>query len=240
MGFTIGGIRELRELRLAARRGRRPGRPRGSDPVGTAVAEYTGLWGWDVVPGARAVRGVGGPECSCGSRACPAPGAHPLDAGLEVPAGATLDEAGRAWARVPGAALLLPTGRAFDVVEVPEEAGRRALVRLERMGAPLGPVALAPHGHAWFLVAPGASVELPELLRRSGGGREGLGLSCLGSGGYITAPPSDVGGMGPVRWLRPPTLESAGRPPEARLLLSTLLRLSRRVGAVSPGWLPTA
>lgn len=36
MGFTIGGIREMRS---GARR-----RHRGA--AGTAVAEYTGLWGW--------------------------------------------------------------------------------------------------------------------------------------------------------------------------------------------------
>ncbi|GAA2099038.1 bifunctional DNA primase/polymerase [Streptomyces albiaxialis] len=222
MGFTIGaigglsGFREIRDLRPGARR-----RSRAS--ACTAVAEYTGLWGWDVVPGARAVRSGGdGPECSCGASACPAPGAHPLDATLEVPAGATLDEAGEAWAGVPGAALLLPTGRSFDVIEVSEAAGRCALVRLERMGLPLGPVALAPHGRVWFFVAPGAAAELPELLYRMGWDDAELDLRGLGKGGYVTAPPSDLGGLGPVRWLRQPTLEGAGRPPQARLLLGTL------------------
>ncbi|MGD9481736.1 bifunctional DNA primase/polymerase [Streptomyces sp. TRM70308] len=224
MGFTIGGMREFRELRLTARRGRRHGR----SAAGTAVAEYTGLWGWAVVPGTRALRGPGGAECSCGSPVCPAPGAHPLDATLEVPAGATLREASEAWSRVPGAALLLPTGRTFDVLEVAEEAGRRALVRLERMGLPVGPVAVAPHGRAWFLVAPGAAAELPRLLYRLGWDDSGLDLRCLGQGEHITAPPSDFGGLGAVRWLRPPTLDAAGaRPPQARLLLGTLAALAR-------------
>ncbi len=129
MGFTIGigGTRGMRDLRSATRR-----RVRASEC--TAVAEFTGLWGWDVVPGARAAGGA----CSCGRRDCPAPGAHPLDFAPEVPAGATLDEASEAWAQFPGAALMLPVGRRFDVIEVAEPAGVRALARLERMGLPLG------------------------------------------------------------------------------------------------------
>ncbi|MGH3323935.1 MAG: bifunctional DNA primase/polymerase, partial [Streptomyces sp.] len=64
MGFTIGangglhGIRDFHQLRPGARR-------RSRATVCTAVAEYTGLWGWPVVPGARAVRTLGGrTECS--------------------------------------------------------------------------------------------------------------------------------------------------------------------------------
>ncbi|MET9660688.1 DNA primase, partial [Streptomyces sp. NPDC006510] len=52
MGFTIGGIREMR---TGSRRRSRAARC-------TAVAEYTGLWGWAVAPGARAAAG----RCSCG------------------------------------------------------------------------------------------------------------------------------------------------------------------------------
>lgn len=233
MGFTIGaigglsGIREFRELRPGSRR-----RSRASEY--TAVAEYTGLWGWPVVPGARAVRsprGAGRPVCSCGAASCPAPGAHPLDAGPEIPAGATLDDVTDAWSQVPGASALLPTGRSFDVIEVGEAAGHRALVRLERMGLPLGPVAVTPHGRTWFLVAPGAAAELPELLYRMGWDDARLDLRGLGKGDHITAPPSDLAGLGPVRWLRPPTLEAAENPPHARLLLGTLAYVSHRSAA---------
>lgn len=216
MGFTIGGIREMR---TGARR-------RGRAIDGTAVAEYTGLWGWAVVPGARAAGGA----CSCGDTGCPAPGAHPLDFAPEVPAGATLDAAARAWAEVPGASMLLPVGRSFDVLDVAETAGRRALVRMERMGLPLGPVAVTPQGRAQFFVAPGAADELPGLLYRMGWDDAGLDLRALGPGCHITAPPSDRGGLGPVRWLRPPGPESA-EPPEARLLLGTLAYLCHRWAA---------
>ncbi|MEW2218267.1 bifunctional DNA primase/polymerase [Streptomyces sp. NPDC006990] len=233
MGFTIGaisglsGIREFRELRPGARRRERA-------QLCTRVAEYASLWGWDLIPGARATRSGGRVVCSCGARACPSPGDHPLDASLEVPAGATVEEATRAWAAVPGAAMLLPTGRAFDVIEVAEHAALCALARLERMGVPLGPVAATPAGRAWFLVAPGAAAELPELLYRMGWDDADLDLRGRGEGQHITAPPSDLAGRGPVRWLRPPALERAGRPPQARLLLGTLAYVCHRSSVVRP------
>ncbi|WP_433404143.1 bifunctional DNA primase/polymerase [Streptomyces sp. CA-146814] len=208
MGFTIGGIREKRS---GVRR-------RGRGTEATAVAEYTGLWGWAVAPGTRARDGA----CSCGQRACPAPGAHPLGFAREVPAGTGLDAAADAWAETPGASMLLPAGRTFDVLEVAEQAGRRALVRLERMGLPLGPVAVTPTGRAQFFVAPGAAAELPGLRYRMGWDDADLDLRALGPGAHITAPPSDLGGLGPVRWLRPPVLDTAAAPPQARLLLGTL------------------
>ncbi|MEU6813812.1 bifunctional DNA primase/polymerase [Streptomyces sp. NPDC046860] len=218
MGFTIGGIREIRSGT------RRRGRAREC----TTAAEFTGLWGWDVVPGARATGGV----CSCGHAGCPEPGAHPLDFAPAVPAGSTLHEASRAWAEVPGASVMLPVGRAFDVIEVAEAAGRRALARLERMGLPLGPVTATPEGRAHFLVAPGTAAELPRLLYRMGwDDPSALDLRGLGPGTHITAPPSDRGGLGPVRWLRPPVLDGAARPPAARLLLGTLAYVAHRSAA---------
>ncbi|WP_424211569.1 bifunctional DNA primase/polymerase [Streptomyces sp. BI20] len=222
MGFTIGGSRGTREFRSGSRR-------RGRTSDCTAVAEYTGLWGWDVVPGARAAGP--GRDCSCGDARCAAPGAHPLDFAAEVAAGATLDEVTGCWGEFPGAAVLLPVGRAFDVIEVAEEAGRRALARMERMGLPLGPALVTPTGRAQFLVAPGAAVELPALLYRMGWDDAGLDLRALGSGAHLTAPPSDLGGHGPVAWLRSPALDSGGRPPEARLLLGTLAYSSHRFRA---------
>ncbi|MBT2509625.1 bifunctional DNA primase/polymerase [Streptomyces sp. ISL-98] len=220
MGFTIG-----REMRSGSRR-------RGRTSECTTVAEYTGLWGWAVVPGARAAAGGSGNsaprECSCGDTSCRAPGAHPLGFAPEVPAGATLDEVTRTWSGFPGAAMMLPVGRSFDVLDVAEAAGRRALVRLERMGLPLGPVAATPDGRAHFFVAPGAAAELPQLLYRMGWDDADLDLRGLGPGDHVTAPPSDFGGLGPVRWLRPPALDTAEAPPQARLLLGTLAYICHR------------
>ncbi|AVH56259.1 MULTISPECIES: bifunctional DNA primase/polymerase [Streptomyces] len=217
MGFTIGSSRGMREIRPGSRR-------RGRSSECTAVAEFTGLWGWDAVPGARAAGGA----CSCGKADCRAPGAHPLDFAPAIPAGATLDAVTEAWADFPGAAVMLPVGRAFDVLEVAEPAGRRALVRLERMGLPLGPVTVTPDGRAHFFVAPGSAAELPDLLYRMGWDDASLDLHGLGPGTYVTAPPSDRGGLGPVRWLRSPALDSATRPPAARLLLGTLAYVAHR------------
>lgn len=219
MGFTIGGIREIRS---GSRR-----RARSSEI--SAVAEYTGLWGWDVAPGARAVRaGSGRTDCSCGAADCPSPGAHPLAFGEELPAGATWEKAAVAWAETPGAAILLPVGRSFDILDVPEAAGRHALARLERLGLPLGPVTLTPTGRAQFFVAPGAAGQLPDLLYRMGWDDAALDLRSLGPGDHLTAPPSDLGGHGPVRWLRPPTLDTADRPPQARLMVGILAYVCHR------------
>lgn len=224
MGFTIGGIREIR---AGARRRGRSSSGRAPSWECTAVAEYTGLWGWAVAPGARAAQGA----CSCGRRDCRAPGAHPLEFAPEVPAGATLDEVTKAWGEFPGAALMLPVGSAFDVIEVTEGAGRGALARLERMGLPLGPVAVTPQRRAQFFVAPGAAADLPTLLYRTGWDDPGLDLCAFGPGTYITAPPSDRAGLGPVRWLRSPVPDSATAPPAARLLLGTLAYVAHRTRA---------
>ncbi|MFE9664699.1 bifunctional DNA primase/polymerase [Streptomyces sp. NPDC005955] len=219
MDFTIGGIRDIRS----------GSRRRGRTDECTAAAEFTGLWGWDVVPGARATGGC----CSCGRTGadgrgrCGARGAHPLEGAPVIPAGSTLDEVARAWARFPGATVMLPVGRSFDVLEVGATAGRRALVRLERMGLPLGPVTLTPDHRAQFLVAPGAAEGLPRLLYRMGWDGAALDLRALGPGDHVTAPPSDRGGLGPVRWLRAPGLDPA-RPPQAHLLLGTLAYAAHR------------
>ncbi|WP_329053652.1 bifunctional DNA primase/polymerase [Streptomyces violaceus] len=218
MGFTIGISQGMRDIRSGSRR-------RGRTSDGIAVAEYTGLWGWDVLPGARASAGA----CSCGRRDCPAPGAHPLDFAPVIPAGATLDDVTESWGEFPGASVMLPVGRAFDVIEVAEPAGCRALARLERMGLPVGPVAATPDGRAHFFVAPGAAADLPGLLYRMGwDDPDSLDLRGLGPGTHITAPPSDRGGLGPVRWLRSPALDSASRAPEARLVLGTLAYVAHR------------
>jgi hypothetical protein len=244
MVFTIGGMRETRETRQtretrlqrtgarnAARLGaltavRTGARRRTHAAVCLDVAEYAGACGWAVVPGARAVRGGG--ACSCGDACCANPGAHPLAFAAEIPAGAPFEAATEAWAQVPGAAVLLPVGRSFDVIDVAELSGRRALVRLERMGLRLGPVLLTPTGRAQFFVAPGAAAELPHLLYRTGWDDAELDLRCLGPGDHVTAPPSDLGGLGPVRWLREPRPQAMTPPPQARLLLGTLAYVSHR------------
>ena len=163
------------------------------------AAEYTLRWGWTV---ALADTGSDG-----GS-----------DAGtVELPPGSGPTELRDAWLRRPGAELRLRTGLRFDALDVPETVGYQALVRLERMGVRPGPVLLAPHARALFLVAPHTAEVLPDLLYRTGWDDAELDLVCHGAGASVPAPPTPQ-----TRWLRRPALDTAARPPEARLLLGTL------------------
>lgn len=115
------------------------------------------------------------------------------------------DAQGRLW---------LPVGAQFDVVEVPEQAGRRALRRLIGYGqaalAP-GPVALAAADRCCFFVAPGARDDLPELLDWLDWGGIDLGLRAHGAGDRIRVPARD-------RWLHDPLAV----PPEVIALLATI------------------
>ncbi|MFJ8436607.1 bifunctional DNA primase/polymerase [Kitasatospora sp. NPDC094019] len=205
MDNLFGELR-LGSLRLAPLGARRRTRVTASQ----AAAEYTGRWGWAVVVGEPA-RAAGAPEsCHCGTPRCAAPGLHPFPG------------TGPAAGPGPDASVLFPTGRAFDVLDVPEQAGLQALVRLERMGTQVGPVLAAPTGRLQFLVAAGTALRLPDLLYRMGWDDAALDLACHGEGSFVAAPPTVLAGLGPVRWLRRPTRDNAGCPPEARLLLGTL------------------
>ncbi len=110
--------------------------------------------------------------------------------------------------------LWLPVGADFDVVEVPEEAGRGALRRLIGYGqaalAP-GPVALTGAGRCGFFVASGARDDLPELLDWLDWGGIDLGMNAYGTGDRIPAPARD-------RWLHDPLAV----PPEVIALLATI------------------
>ncbi len=127
--------------------------------------------------------------------------------------------------------LWLPVGRDFDVLAVPEEAGRGALRRLIGFGqaalAP-GPVALAQPDRCLFFVAPGARDDLPELLDWLDWGGIDLGLTAYGPGDRVPAPSRD-------HWLHDPLAV----PPEVIALLATIAEscsrhaLGRRRGYLS-------
>ncbi|MBV2151811.1 bifunctional DNA primase/polymerase [Kitasatospora sp. SUK 42] len=206
MDNLFGELR-LGHLRLAPLGARR----RTKATASQAAAEYTGRWGWAVATGDPAAPATAQTRCPCGSHRCAAPGLHPVPGiGVRAPATGAADS------------VLFLTGRAFDVLDVPEQAGLQALVRLERMGTQVGPVLAPPTGRLQFLVAPGTARRLPDLLYRMGWDDAALDLTCHGEGSYVAAPPTVLGGLGPVRWLRRPTRDNAGCPPEARLLLGTL------------------
>ncbi|MFD8782317.1 bifunctional DNA primase/polymerase [Kitasatospora sp. NPDC059599] len=223
MDNLFGELR-LGHLRLAPLGARR----RTKVTASQAAAEYTGRWGWAVATGEPADSATTPTRCPCGAARCGAPGLHP------VPGSGARARAGRTEGSV-----LFATGRAFDVLDVPEQAGLQALVRLERMGTQVGPVLTAPTGRLQFLVAAGTARRLPDLLYRMGWDDAALDLTCHGEGGYVAAPPTVLGGLGPVRWLRRPTRDNAGCPPEARLLLGTLAYACHRgrERTAEPAWI---
>lgn len=109
------------------------------------------------------------------------------------------------WQRQPRASVLLPTGRTFDVIDVPESAGFHALARMERMDLPLGPVISTPARRLAFLVLPGAAAKVPDLLSGLGRPPGALDLVPRGEGDWVPAPPTRMGGGGVAQWARRPT-----------------------------------
>jgi hypothetical protein len=117
--------------------------------------------------------------------------------------------------------VLLPTGRTFDAIDVPESAGFLALARMERMNLPLGPVTCTPDRRMLFLVLPGAAAKVDDLVRRLGWSATAIGLLGRGEGHYVVGPPTRIGGRGAVQWARRPT--SANRwLPDAEEVISPL------------------
>lgn len=190
---------------------------RGESLLDTAV-RYAEERHWDVVPGTwlEAVEGVH--RCSCGDAACPAPGAHPArpDWAAQTTGSATV--ARRMWQKQPTASILLPTGRTFDAISVPETAGFLALARMERMGLALGPVTVTPDRRMEFFVLPGASVKVPELLRKLGWSSSSLDLAVRGEGDFVAGPPTRVGCRGAVQWACRPTAANRWLPDVEELI----------------------
>lgn len=160
---------------------------------------------WDVFPGAwlEAVDGI--QRCSCGDGACSAPGAHPAREDWAGQATGSATVARRMWSKQPTASILLPTGRTFDAIDVPESAGFLALARMERMELTLGPVTCTPDRRMHFFVLPGAAAKVPDLVRKLGWPSASLDLTALGEGSYVAAPPTRFGSRGAVQWARRPT-----------------------------------
>ncbi|MFI2509396.1 bifunctional DNA primase/polymerase [Streptomyces sp. NPDC018972] len=193
---------------------------RGESLLETAV-RYAEERHWDVFPGTwlEAVEGV--QRCSCGDAACPSPGAHPARPDWAAQATGSATVARRMWQKQPAASILLPTGRTFDAISVPETAGFLALARMERMGLTLGPVTVTPDRRTEFFVLPGASAKVPDLLRKLGWSSASLDLAVLGEGAYVAAPPTRFGCRGAVQWACRPTAANRWLP-DAEELISPL------------------
>ncbi|WP_101258896.1 bifunctional DNA primase/polymerase [Streptomyces barkulensis] len=191
-----------------------PGPAGPAAPMVEHAVRYTRERLWDVFPGAWLETEGGIPRCSCGTADCGAPGAHPTrpDWTAQATGGATAVR--RMWADRPDASVLLPTGRAFDAIEVAEATGCLALARMERMGLAVGPVTGTPDGRMLFFVQPGGAAEVPDLVRRLGWSPSGVDLTARGDGDWVAAPPTRVGTRGAVLWVRRPG-DAGHRLPEA-------------------------
>lgn len=206
---------------------------RGTQLLDSAV-RYVEERHWEVFPGTWLEPVAGGERCSCAAPVCDAPGAHAVRPDWSSLATGSSAAARRLWGKEPKASILLPTGRTFDALEVPESAGFLALARMERMHTALGPVMCTPDRRMLFLVLPGTSGKLPDLVRRLGWMPGSLDLEARGDGQYVAAPPTRVGGRGAVQWVRKPTLTNRWLP-DAEELLSALTYACGREAADGRG-----
>jgi hypothetical protein len=191
----------------------RRGRRRAVERMAVAAAEYAAL-GWPVCPGAyppdRPHHGEAPRACSCDRIGCPAPGAHPMSPAWQVQATADPGLVETWWTARPRANVILVTGRAFDVLDVPATAGTAALAMMDRSAVRPGPVAISAGNRAHFFVATrGAPADEdewwschldcePEVDFQVAA----LRWHCRDS--YVLAPPSRDGNTLKAHWLRPP------------------------------------
>jgi hypothetical protein len=193
---------------------------RGESLLETAV-RYAEERHWDVFPGTWLEAVDGQQRCSCGNTLCDEPGAHPARADWATRATGSATVVRRMWQKQPNASVLLPTGRTFDAICVPESAGFLALARMERMELTLGPVTLTPARRMQFFVLPGAAAKVPDLVRKLGWSPASMDLEALGEGGYVAAPPTRYGSRGAVQWVCRPTPANRWLP-DAEELISPL------------------
>ncbi|WP_030456146.1 bifunctional DNA primase/polymerase [Herbidospora cretacea] len=172
-----------------------------------AVVDYARL-GWASCLGAHPLR-EGQRACSCDRVGCPDPGAHPLSPAWRMQATTDTAQLTRWWEQEPEANVILPTGRVFDVFDVPADLGMSALTAMESPG----PVAASGDRVLFFVATRGnpededewwtSSIDhAPETIESN----PGLRWHCRDS--YVLAPPSSLVGGRTVRWLKPPD----GRP----------------------------
>jgi hypothetical protein len=176
--------------------------------------------GWDVIPGAC----LHGRRYYCGP-GCTTVSCHPAFAHggtLSHPARSSHDPATVAgwWAAAPHA-VLLATGPALDVLEVPAYLG----VSRAHRAATRGPVAMTATGRYMVLVGRGAALReelaaLPDVVLH-------------GRGSWVPVPPTPAP-EGRVRWIVSPE-EVDWRIPSAAAVQDELVRALPRLRAAWPG-----
>lgn len=190
------------------RRGKRHGHPK---QMINAVLEYAAL-GWASCLGARPLKS-GSRSCSCDRVGCPEPGSHPLSRAWQMQATTDPTVLTNWWRYDPEANVILPTGRVFDVFDVPLAAGHTALTNMDSEGVTPGPVAVNGDRALFYVATRNASDDEDEWWScaldvgpSAIDDMPGLRWHCRDS--YVLAPPSLLVAGGHSSWLRPPD----GRP----------------------------
>ena len=137
-----------------------------------------------------------------------------------------LGRTGHTGRSAPPAPYRTPT--AYDLIDAPAGPGHRVLLRLERLGAPLGPVLAVPGGRLHFFVEAGSTAAFAAHLAELGWTPAALDIRAVGDVAAADAalPPPDS-----PRWVRPPDLEWSAAYPPAHLLLGSLVYACRYPGA---------
>ncbi|TDB77043.1 bifunctional DNA primase/polymerase [Micromonospora sp. KC723] len=195
------------------------------------IAVRYAIHGWPVTPGACLARS----RFVCGRAGCPTVGCHPALEDWEHAASADPARVANWWRSRPHG-VLLPTGRAFDVLEVAAHLGRHVLDAIPRHPAGAGvrgPVLVTPTGRWMFLVRPGDPLR-PELDHC-------FQVVRHGPGSWIAAPPTRLP-EGPVRWAVAPE-QAQWRLPDSYLVQNALIGALRASGVtltpeLLPGQLP--
>ncbi len=201
------------------RRGRQRARAHNTS-MAEAALHYAAL-GWPCVAGVHP--SVGGDRaCSCDRMGCPDPGAHPVSAAWAVQATTEPETLTRWWNERPHANVILPTGRVFDVFDVPAAAALPALAKIAQDDRMLGPVAAFGEERYLFFVATRGNPDdedewwschldcSPETLADT----PGMRWHCRDS--YVVAAPSALPFGRSVTWIRPP--DGAPLPDPLRVL----------------------
>src|ERR1700750_1598046 len=113
----------------------RRSRRRKGGGLASAAAGYAAR-GWLVCQGAYPPGNAKttGRACSCDRVGCPGPAAHPMSPALPLQGSWHPWAVSQRWAHHPAANVVLPTGRVFDVLDVPAAAGTAALDAMRRAG----------------------------------------------------------------------------------------------------------
>ena len=151
--------------------------------------------------------------CSCDRIGCPTPGRHPVSFAWSTQATTEIEQVVRLLRAHPEANFVTATGINHDVLDVPAEAGRSALDRLEAEGIDVGPVAESGSGRdarvLFFTATRGTPDDEdewwpcqldchPETMDE----HPGLRWHCRGS--YVLVPPARLPAGETVDWLRGP------------------------------------